>query len=511
MMKKKYLSLLVVFTLMIALLPNASYAAEGNPITLTNMQGSTTGSVSKGSFTTHQINTDIPANKVVVVSFSGQTTENSCSFDLINQTTRASVTRESHYVGPWSRMTYFITSDSTNKRYYVRVNGGSSLSYTINVYVVDKTTFSKMDSTIYTSSSSNDYIISNAPEVLNSNNHKGEWGYYLQRSKINGNANIFWEHVNGFTNSMKFGVLLWNKESYPITVTLNRRSAKSVKSSGNTTQSAVCGVWADWFNVVKQQDELNDNFETTPITIPAYDPANPSASAKWIFMKTVESYYPQSTTYGLFNGVMSISLKKSDGSKYTGTNLYCDTYIMTPGYEDQVIPAIANMNRASTTDQLRGSGSGPVLHATISGTTTITSSTPYRLLLGGYSAPYIQSGELIPITDYTKTGSATTLPNCYNFGVVYKITVSNFSSSGTIKGKIKCNPLSNPNAAIKPGAAVYVTGFRQTPTSQPIFQTMVTAGNEYIFDSNVPKGQSVTYYFALAAMNFMPVEISFSN
>lgn len=494
---------------------NATIAAVGNSITLgANGFGSTQGSVTSGSSTEHTITSNIPSGKIVVLSLSSTTgNPDNCVLTLRRVSGQSGPIVASY--GGWynpTKMRYYRTTDSsaTYKIIVESGSGGYSGSYTINVKVVNAivNSFSKKDSLESSAiDTSNTFIMSNAPEGLSQNQHKGEWGYYLQRSKVKGNANIFWEHQNHFTFDATFGILLWNREpNKKLTVTLNKRSFNDYNSAGNSLETAMLSIWEDWFNGVKKEDEYWDNFETTPLIID-------ENSAKWICLYTVPHDINELAT---FSGVMSISIKEQiTGQLYTGDQLWCDTYIMTPGYEYQVIPNLPNARRASVTtnpdNTLRGSGNAPILTTTISSIPAITSNSPFEILLGGYDVPDLNLGEKVSLSDVDNAWNVTTLPNMQNFGTVYKITFNNFSSSSPVKGRFKLDIYTNFNGPASQWAGVYVAGYRASPNRQPIFKKLVYTGQEFIFDMDVPRGQAVTYYFVIGAMSAPPVHISFTN
>lgn len=441
-----------------------SARATGNSITLTKWEGSTVGSVAANSTTTHVINTVIPANKIVVVSLNKSANYGNVTISLSNAGGIVTSSSGGWYVD--TRMTYFKTTSSSYTQYTVSVVSAAttSISYTVNVAVVNLTSpFVPADRLGYSEYASQTYLISNSPELLNSNYYKGEWGYYLQRGKVNSRCSIYWEHYNNWAIAMKFGVLLWNKGNIPVVVTLASRSVKSASGSGSI-ENASTGVWLDQLNNVKQSDQ-SDLPVNGSVTIPAYSASNPSASALWVAMSSVPS--------GFFNGTLALDLKTTAGAIYTGSNLYCDTYIITPNYEHQIIPNVATMSLATPVDDppLRGSGTGASLYASISETITITSANPYNVLITGFDPPMLQTGEKISLTTYKQDGTAITRDNGLNYGVRYCYVFSGFSSTGTIKAKIKTNIRTNPSIPVDPYAGIYVAG---NITSKGNFSKLIT-------------------------------------
>lgn len=490
---KVLLLFLLSFTFLFSgLCPQEIYAATGDSINLVSGEGSSTGTISSYSSNIHSINVTIPSNKMVIISLSNISSTNDCSIYL--QT--SSGVEPSTYSGGWyglSKMKYYKTSQTTS--YRVVVNSSTySGSYTINVKVSEAISLTKQDTASNNDSSKNTYCISSSPEVISSNYQKGEWGYYLQRSIVEGNANIYWEHQNLYQANMKFGVLLYNPSTLnggqSVTVTLNSRNYKAWYESA----MAMSDVWVGWMNGTKTSD-LSDL--TSSITI------NPGES-KWISLYNVPYYVsnPTDEVLNTFNGVENITIS-------SGMKLYCDTYIMTPGYETATKNNAANATRANgDTNGIRGAGPAAMMYNWQTSTINISSSSPYSVVLGGYDAPNINSGEKVSIYD-----SLGTAGNSYNYGTVYKLIFNNLSSSSTIKGKIKCNPKVSPNLAGDPNTAwsgnmfVTVAGSGMYPTGYRIKND----NREATFCANVPKGQQVVYYVVVSGQSNFPLEVSFEN
>ena len=89
------------------------------------------------------------------------------------------------------------------------------------------------------------------------------------------------------------------------------------------------------------------------------------------------------------------------------------------------------------------------------------------------------------------------MDNCLNYGVIYRISFSQFSSNNPIIGKARCNPLTNPNAAISSSSGIYIAGFRWTTVMAPVFKDLIYTGQEFVFDTNVPRLTPVTYLLVI--------------
>ena len=466
----------------------------GNPITLSSQEGSAAGDVNinVSKTTRHYISSNIPGGKMVVVSLSGVNDGNVFTAKLYNSETGQEV---SSYSGGWyglTKMKYYKTS-SLNASYYVSVSSQVSGTYNVNVAVLNTASFSKLD-TKENASSNRTYCISNSPENLNSNYYKGEYGYYLQRSVIQGNANIYYEHSNTIGYTMKFGVLLYNTNSSSVTVTINRRSYATRAQSA----TAMMDVWTDWFNKTIKPDQSG---VTSSVTIPPNE-------GRWICLHDVEN--GSNMPWGLFNGVIDVSIP-------TGSSLYCDTYFITQGTSTNGLTYVENTRRiaaitkqAVCKDNLRGSGEGAILKSDIPGVTSIFPNDPFKLAITGFDPPALNAGERIPIYDYLGN---KTQDNCCNYSVVYKLNFNSFSSTGIIKGQVKYSPKINPNYLASDNGGIYVIVQKKVGnTSYPPYKVLLTnSANIGTFDSNVPQGTPVTYYIVASGMSSMPLEVDFVN
>ena len=485
----------------------------GNSITLTKWEGSVSGSVAPNSTTTHLITNQIPAGKIAVISV---VNPSSPPGEAINLTLLDSYGSEVFpRSGRWysaSRMGFFKIT--TPGQYTVSVSStkASTWSYTLRVAVVNSIpSFQPTDFGGYTSTAESTYIISNAPEMLGENSHKGEWGYYLQRSTLNSRGTVYWEHWNQFSSAMTFGVLLWNKDSVPVTVSLYSRCMRAVaEQTGNTMKATCSDVWTDRFNVVKEADD-SELQAGNPVTIPAYNPNNSQASTLWVTRYSVPT--------GLFNGILSLTLTKSDGSLYMGSKLFCDTYIMTPSYEHQIKPAITRLHLAadpSASEPLRGCGTGAQMYANINTPIAITPDNPYNFLITGDAVPLIQNGENMALTTYEKDGSKQICQYGKNYGVKYFFTFSGgMNSARNIKISVRVGKYTNPNTLAN-NSVIYLAGYLATSTntlfSKQIFRDDNPSDDGYVdLGLTVPKNQSFTLHIVVSGMSCMPLEVCFRN
>ena len=458
------------------------------------------GSITVADTVRIEINTPVEAGKVVLISLDGEylPKENAYTIRLVDDNNQ----RVKMY-GGWyqkNRMSYFVTSGDTRKYYIEVLPDQQVIEYIVNVKIDDcLPALTKLDA-LGNPTSLLTYMISNSPEELKpEKNCLGENGSYLVRSLLQGNANIYWEHCNDMGYALKFGVLMWNKDSKPITVKLNTSSAISW-TEANGMKGAMCGVWHDWFEHKLNDNELNIG---NSIVLPAYNPANPSASAKWIFMSSVPANDPVKST---FNGLLNVSLQNADGSDYSRLNVFCDVYAFTPGKENMVLSNVATNDIAQTPNTLRGSGVGAILTTSLPGR-QITSDLPYRFVITGFDPPLFQKGENIETTYFDQKGIAYRLPTCYGYSVVYRFNASGFKSDKPIKAGFRMHP--NSNVDIWSGAYVIVKRWRDGKVMSE--QIMITNNNLVIFDDNVPQNTESIYDVVVSGMSSLPVEIVFCN
>jgi len=445
-----------------------------------------------------ELDAPIEAGKVVLISLDGECLpkDNVYTIRLVDDKNQ----RVTMY-GGWyqkNRMSYFVTSGETRKYYIEILPNSQVIEYVVNVKVDDcLPTMSKLDAQGNPTTQLT-YLISNSPEELKPEKDcLGENGYYLVRSMLQGNANIYWEHCNDIGYALKFGILMWNKESKPIRVKLNSSSAISW-TEADGMEGAMCGVWHDWFDNKLNDNELQGN---NPVELPAYDVSNPSASARWIFMSTVPSNEPVKST---FNGLLDVSLQNVDGSLYSGTKLFCDVYAVTPGKETQVLGKVAANDIAPTPNTLRGSGIGAMVTTTLP-SRKITPDTPYRFVITGFDPPIFQKGESIETTYFDQKGQEYRLPTCYGYSVIYRFKCPGFRSDNPIKAGFRMHP--NSNVDIWAGAYVIVKRWRDGKVMSE--QIMITKNDWVIFDDNVPQNTETTYDVVVSGMSSLPVEIGF--
>lgn len=447
-----------------------------------------------------ELDTPVEAGKVVLVSLDGEylSKENAYTIRLVDDKNQ-----QTKMYGGWyqkNRMSYFLTSGDTRKYYIDILPDQQVVEYVVKVKIDDcLPEMTKLDAQGNPTGLLT-YLISNSPEELKpGKNSLGENGFYLVRSKLQGNANVYWEHCNDIGYALKFGILMWNKDSVPIRVKLNSSSAISWTET-NGMKGAMCGVWHDWFDNKLNDNELNVG---NVIDLPAYNAADPAGSARWVFMSTVPANEPVKST---FNGLLNVSLQNADGSLYSGSQLFCDAYALTPGKEVLVLGKVATNDIAPTPNTLRGSGVGAMVTATLPNR-QITTNLPYRFVITGFDPPIFQKGENIETTYFDRKGQVYRLPTCFGYSVVYRFKCSGFKSDKTIKAGFRMHP--NSTVDIWSGAYVIVKRWRDGKVMSE--QIMVTKNDLVIFDENVSQNVETTYDLVVSGMSSLPVEVVFTN
>ena len=349
-------------------------------------------------------------------------------------------------------------------------------------------------------------------------NQLGEYGYYLHKSKINGNANVHWEHINIYGSDMYYGILLQNTGSTNLTVELIKRSYDSTFESG---PSSLTSIWSDYFKGIRY-DSADISGLSSSITIPP-------SSARWVALYKVAN----GGGYNIFNGLLSLSITTEDGSVYTGSSLYCYSFIMTDWINNAGLTMyqtvqnnIGNVEftRAwgasldETNLHISGTGNGASLLKSKDAMIDITGDR-YSFLLTGFDAPYLNSGELIPLYhDGPPFGgeSGYLIPNSQNYGVIYKLSFSGFNTTTAneqIKLHLKFNRLTNPGAVSSHLAGVFATVYCPTLSNTPYtyFLSRPEDGgvSEAIYPHNIPSRLAFDMYIVVGSMSSMPLEVQF--
>ena len=574
----------IILSIFISILLPCNTASTENKINIVCGEGTASGAISQGESKSFDINADITPDNLVVLSLSGLG-NNKGHFNYLtlqNSATGRDVGYETGGAaeGGWverSRARYFRTSDSINKRYRVIVSSpanGYSGEFTINVKIVNRMSFIKKDTMEKEVSSSEPdlsgetapktYCISSSPETISDKpldvslynakprpSELGENGFYLQRSSVNRNANIVWEHINKYGHDMKFGVLLWNNEPKPLKIKLNSRSFYG-NELNNSHFNCSTKIWIERALGEKSlsRDEVDSYYKgfspDMTITVPGYKSDEPSQSAKWVCLYTAKG----GGIFSYFNGVMDISITDINGNEYTGQKLYCDTYVMNtvngkkiPNHEITRLN-VSKAQRAFGDKTYRGSGSSAVLESHIKEPVKVTEDKPFNFIIGGLDVPMLNQNESFMLKDISGTPNEKTnfledypkkghpvitlddtreinaRKNAGNYGVIYKVVFDKIESERSIKGKIKFNPKVSAcfnDFSIFDGipsllVAVYDDKGNSYEAELSRLSGFTKPVIEAVFNADVRRQSGpVTFYFILGAMGYMPVEVSFEN
>lgn len=524
----------------------------------------------------HVLDFDIGANKLVVVSLLNMlddkgnqlpeyvpNSEYQISYIALKETATGKPVEiwSGGYSDP-SRMRFFRTTEAQNGKFTVSIGleskTGATTSahfkwkYALSLKILDSPEFAPLDS-LGTVSGDKNFFLSSGPEGLYETDfYTYQRRQYLCRAPINGNANIYWSHLDETGKGCYFGILLTNKESTPIEATINALNYENAE----TTDEIYATMYTDIFiNHAQNKGAKPEKFTLAP------------GQSKWLFAYQIISPITGETT-----GIINLS------TNYLGQNLICTTYaFLEKEYLDYIpintadweLEAQANMT------SMRGSGNGTILNLTGE-----AKELPYEMLITGENI--INRGENIYLTRlegnkfYTsenkgffkriECGEKGALPslstddyrqlnsyNC-NFGTIYKIdlkmlkTKDSMDDGKKLVGKIKLSSRTCPvvaqgafyktfsgviNVAVwrtKNGKMDYSAGKTISlaknmgidPNVNNILQPnkgfqqgrleRSKEGVYWTFDTNIPffdKSNDYSYYIVGSGMSSLPMEVSF--
>lgn len=532
----------------------------------------------------HMLHFDIPADKLVVLSFLTHEQEDNrysepnnaysiLDLDLVETATNSPCTVWAGGYSIPSRMRYFKTTEAQNGRFSVCVGVQKKdtqqqvnpfrWDYVVSVKILDAVTFEPLDAQ-GTVSGDRSFFLSSGPEAIpDSALYTYDTRQYLCRAPINGNANVYWSHMNATEHDMYFGVLLQNKESEPLEITVHSDNHQTVRSADDVYGQMYLDIFA-------KKDDLTAGLaggagkRETPLVL------QPQESA-WLTNYIISPDYAGETT-----GIISLSV--NDGS-YTGRNLICTTYAYAAAEYTDYIPintADWEMEAQPNGTSMRGSGNGAILNLTGN-----AKQLPFETVLTGENM--INDGEKIDLTrlennQYFASDNKTNLHriacdangnlpaltaedklyydtyNC-NFGTIYKIDTKMLQTSyhlqdgkkvvGRIKFSARTTPAIAEQRAVGTNAAGINMAVWRTKNGQLDFTNAATislakskgidpeADNEHFypqqniqnailsrseegvyweFDQNVPfyDDADYSYYFVASGMSNLPFELSFT-
>ena len=324
---------------------------------------------------------------------------------------------------------------------------------------------------------------------------------------VNGNANIYWEHLNEYKTTKKYGILLFNPTGEAINVTINRKSAYYSGCDENTEAEDVpLKIWEDYKNGAIITDSLTGITSTNKVlTIQ-------DNGSEWIYLEDVAGTTASNGI--LFNGIINLSVQE-------GKELNCYAFMFSDNDNDNVRARIekdfnlygyynknGNYTSYSRADDgenlLSGTTDAPIL---VSKDIDLSNCENYRLLLTGLDAPYMNAGENAGLYyDGQLVSENYYGENCVNFSVIYKLKIKNFDGGKMI---LEYNKYTNPSFLAKTpgGAGLYVAAM---VTGKALKSGLLKSTTEQELEFDVSEDDS-EIYLVVSGMSSMPVTVRFEK
>ena len=411
---------------------------------------------------------DIPANKIVVLSLlnildeeGNVIPENHPHYTYTTIYLGLKETKTKNDCKVWtggysfpSRIRFFRTTEEQNGRFTVNAGLEHIAAYSeypkftwkfaLSVKILDAVLFEPLDSLGGVSGNCNFFLSSGPEELKEEHLYTEEIKQHLCRAPINGNANIYWSHLDSTEKNPYFGILLTNEEAEPLEIKFNSFGSYSVKGLDEAFSEVYMRMFREYAEKVNSDKEK--------ITI------EPGES-KWLHLYRIDSFISGETT-----GIINLSVNNGE---YTGENLICTTYAFEDEEFKEFIPknfSYEDSEAKADETSMRGSGNGAILNLTGEKRTL-----PFETVLAGENA--LNPGENILLSRkfsdgyYTSddkgifrkiklkldkqppalSGDDTRQLNTYNcnFGTIYKIDLDMLECDKSLKdgkrvsGKIK--------------------------------------------------------------------------
>lgn len=412
----------------------------------------------------------IPANKIISVSFIASYLTQDGSFERPIPKAKDYIETIFLYdqsgntvdmYGGWydyTNMAYFKTAEEGYYTARIKFKQGVTPRQAyIGVYTTDCVAqadqFVKYDaleqyqSIQYDTPDVNNYLIVNCPEHLNNCEQLADSNHYLAKMPVNGNANIYWEHLNQYGREMKYGILLHNPLNEPVSVTVNRKSAYT--GAIGRDYGAPLQIWDDYFDNLIIPDLTGIRSNSNVLTINAN-------CSEWIYLQDIPG---TNYNYGMvFNGVINLTV---DGGKTLDTYAFMmdnSRAAVENAFNLYTVKGNSYSNYQDTPELykdgnlLSGTTNGPILSTDLD----LTGKDNFKLLLTGYDAPKMNAGELMPFYyngEQVMNENKGTISNVQNFAVIYKFNVSNFTGN---KVTFEFNPYTTPDYLANPESGTYV-------------------------------------------------------
>ncbi len=322
----------------------------------------------------HLLPVEIPADKLVVVAYLLQTDETGDpipeympgeNYDLTYLTLREEQTDKD--CAEWggghaypSRLRYFKTTKAQHGSFYVSAGAQKKLSakevepftwrYVLSVRIIDAVSFAPLDAQSGISGDRNFFLSSGPEHIKDEHLYSETVRQNLCRAPVNGNANIYWSHVDKTTNGAFFGVLLTNQDTEPLEITTHANTYYNINSPEEVydTANIYTQIFAERMDL---SAGLAGKFGAKK-EILRLEPGE----SKWLVQYKMNKWVAGDTT-----GVVNISV--NNGS-YTGQKLICTTYAFEDyKYIDYIPINTADWEKEAAPDvsAMRGSGNGAVL------------------------------------------------------------------------------------------------------------------------------------------------------
>lgn len=339
----------------------------------------------------HSLPVEIPADKLVVVAYLLQTDDSgkaipeylpADSYELTYLTLREQDTGQDCIEwggghGYPSRLRYFKTTQEQHGAFYVsagiqKKSGVGEVEpftwkYVISVRIIDAVSFEPLDAQSGISGDRNFFLSSGPENIKDEDLYTETTRQNLCRAPVNGNANIFWSHVDKTTNGAFFGVLLTNQDTVPLDITIGASTYYNIENPEElyAPSNIYSQIFAERMDLTAGLAGKNGAQKEKMRLEPG--------ESKWLVQYKMNKWVAGDTT-----GVVNISV--NDGT-YTGQNLICTTYAFDDYQYIAYIPintADWELEAAPDVSAMRGSGNGAVLNM-VSEPQTI----PFETMLAG--------------------------------------------------------------------------------------------------------------------------------
>ena len=216
---------------------------------------------------------------------------------------------------------------------------------------MDAVAFEPLDAKGEVSGDRNFFLSSGPENIKDEDLYSQDKRQCLCKAPVNGNANIYWSHVDKTTNGAFFGALLTNQDTIPMDITIGASTYYNINSPDEMYKTA--NIYTQIF--AEQTDltaGLAGGYGAQKETL-HLDPGE----SKWLVQYKMNKWVEGDTT-----GVVNISV---NGGAYTGQKLICTTYAFDDYQYIQYIPintADWETEAAPDVSAMRGSGNGAMLN-----------------------------------------------------------------------------------------------------------------------------------------------------